>query len=468
MSSDWTGLEVGPLPLPLPPQNGQVLSPFQQGVLDLRWDDPVLLAGNSAFTIVGVNIYRSDATDRGPFVRINEFPVGGTFYRDSTYHEWIFKEPVPWDSGWYFRGDAPNSPRWTLKTQFPIVKKVQSLPNDQVTYGNSPLDVTVYIDGRQVEVHDVFGKTGEVTLVNLPDFDVATEKADSDFHMPTADSVVEVSYYAPKNHIRSGVDLNVWYRLTTVALDSRTPSGYQESPIGYSPALSSYVVESLDYIWREAVRRNAWILQQGGERVKFFIRKTAGFPCDCRIDPRLREWSKQPSSTCLKCFGTGFLGGYEGPYDAIIGPDDAERRISQGPNGRKKEHTYEVWTGPTPILTQRDFLVKQTNERYSIGPVRRPSNRGNVLQQHFNIGYLDEGDIRYRVPIDGTTGLPWPGARDSLITAPQRPVGGAFGSGPEPWPVGPYNITPMETEKPGTPDETEQRGRTRVWENQNT
>ena len=55
---------------PLPPQNGIVVTPFQKGVHDLRWDNPGLLAGNSPYTIVGVNIYRSDASSRGPFHRL--------------------------------------------------------------------------------------------------------------------------------------------------------------------------------------------------------------------------------------------------------------------------------------------------------------------------------------------------------------------------------------------------------------
>ena len=45
--------------------------------------------------------------------------------------------------------------------------------------------------------------------------------------------------------------------------------------------------------------------------------------------------------------------------------DEAERKVSQRNNGRTLEHTYEVWTGPTPFLTHRDFIVKQTGERYA-------------------------------------------------------------------------------------------------------
>lgn len=456
---------------PLPPMNGMVVSPYMRGVHDLRWDDPALLGGNTAYTVVGVNIYRSDASDRGPFKRINEFPIGGTFFRDRTDNVLIEREPV---TSWVFRGDAPNDRRYVFRTRHRIVKP--ALPTDALAepvYANSPTDVTVYVDGVRVPVESVFGRTGEVRLINIPEWDVVTEK-EVPARLPTSDDVaVEVSYYTNRNFVPSNaLETHTWYRLTTVVLDSRTPSGYNETPLGYSEPLSLLQVERQDYIWREAIRRNQWILQQGGERAKLFVRKVNGMPCSCTREARTLEYSKMPENRCLTCYGTGLVGGYDGPYDVIIAPDDGERRIAQTMRGRQKQHVYEVWMGPSPLVTQRDFIVKQTNERYSVGPVRRPSNRGNLLQQHFQIGYIDEGDIRYRVPIDGTDSLVWPQSRSSDVQAPPRPVDGGAG-GPdwlpdgEPYPVGPDAQTPMATEKSNIPDEREQRGRTKVWENQN-
>lgn len=452
-------------PVPLPPKNLSVTSPYQVGMLDLRWDDPTTLARNASFTLVGVNIYRSEASDRGPYRRINEFPIGGLFYRDRTDYARIDRELVPWNTGWIFRGDGPNNRQWVLRTRHPIAQRFDSPPHQEPAYALTPHEVTLWINGAEVPVHSVFGKSGEVTLINAPFFDPVLEKNVLPV-LPDADSVVEISYQTPKNHVRSGLDLNIWYRVTSVALDPSTPSGYVESPLEWCEPRSVMEIEHLDYIWREAMRRNAWILQQGGERVKFFVRKTAGVICNCCLDERTLAYGKQPSSRCLLCFGTGFLRGYEGPYEGVIAPDDAERRITQAVAGRHKEHTYEVWTGVSPQLTQRDFLVKQTNERYSIGPVRRPSHRGNYMQQHFNIRYLDEGDIRYRVPVDGTNALPWPGTRGATpppVFTP-RPVDGAL-HGDAPWPVGTDNVHPAQTGKDNIPDEVQQRGRTRVWEN---
>ena len=116
MGAGWA---AGPADQPLPPQNVEVISPYLRGVLDIRWDNPVLLAGNTGFTVVGVNIWRSDVSDRGPFFRLNDFPLGGTFYRDQSSGSFTSTERVDWDTGWINRGGcAPNQRPWKFQTRF--------------------------------------------------------------------------------------------------------------------------------------------------------------------------------------------------------------------------------------------------------------------------------------------------------------------------------------------------------------
>jgi hypothetical protein len=477
-----------PEPPPLPPQNVEVVSPYLPCVLDLRWDCPATLAGNSLYTVVGVNIYRSDVSDRGPYFRLNQIPIGGTFYRDLTYNERIVREVVLWDEDWISRGDAANNRRWQFRTKQPIVKRECQTPHGKPVAADQPTDVTVYIDGIECPVEAVLGPACEITLVNMATIDVARQRRDAPL-LPNENSVVEVTYHTSRNFVRSGLESVLYYRLTTVIVDPTTPSGYRETPLAYTPAAISAETETLDYIWREAVRRNQWILQQGGERVKFFIRRRAGIPCTHGMDPRTVEFGGQPSNRCEYCYGTGYIGGYEGPFDGIIAPDDAERKVTQTSQGRTREHTQEVWTGRSPVLTMRDFIVKQTNERYSIGPVRRPTNRGTLLQQHFTTGALDEGDIRYRVPINAVETYPWPQNRWTIVQTPTRFVDGypptlqqrlingidarytlkdkhvVSEPGAPPFPIDPTAEGPMGTENGTSPPELEQRGRTTVWSN---
>lgn len=420
---------------------------------------------NTRWDIVGVNVYRSDNGERGPYIRLNRFPIGSLVYRDMVDNILVEQEVIHWDQ-WQSRGDAANSRRWTFSTFYKPVVKPNLAPQPttaasrlQVIHANAPTDVQVQVDGVPVEVDSVFGPLGQVTLVNTPDWDIAREQIVPP-GIPTETSTVTVTYYYNRNAFLSGLDRNnqTFYRVTTVALDPSTPSGYIETPLSYSPPVTVAQVETFDYIWREAVRRNLWILEQGGERVKLFKKKVSGIPCPCMVDEMLPELNKQPSNRCLVCYGAGFVGGYDGPIDVILAPDEADRRVSQTPNGRHLEHSYETWLGPSPAVTQRDFVVKQTGERYSIGPVRRPSHRGLPLQQHFTVAYLDEQDIRYQVPVTGIENLLWPETRTTDPNTPCNPA--------PPHPVGfDYQATPMETNNPEIPAERQIRGRTPVWAN---
>jgi hypothetical protein len=455
------GWEVGPNECPAPPINPEVVSPLFTGTLDIRWDNPAILAKNSKFAIMGVNIYRSDTSERGPYTRLNIAPVGGTFYRDFTDNAFVDNEVIDWDTGWLSRGEQANDAKWVFRTKnFPIVKK-----SGQSIAADSPMDVQLVIDNQIVPLQAVFGPTGEVTLINVRGYNFATERWIEPTLPIGPETAVSISYYWNKNTVKTSLDRKIWYRVTTVAQDPASPTGFRETPMDFTEAVTFRAVERLDYIWRRAIQYNNWILEQGGERVKIFIKKTSGEPCYCRRDAKTFEYAQQPNSRCEACFGTGFLGGYEGPYDMIVAPDDADRGVRQTPNGRYLEHLQDVWTGPSPMLTMRDFIVKQTNERYSVGPVRKPSNRGNVMQQHFQMKYLDEQDIRYKIPLFDTTELCWPETR----CRPAVMQGG-------PWmteypPLGPYPVgadyqqTPLITEKENIPDEREQRGRTPVYEN---
>jgi hypothetical protein len=214
-----------------------------------------------------------------------------------------------------------------------------------------------------------------------------------------------------------------------------------ETPLENAAATNTFEIEKLDYIWRESIRRNRWILEQGGERVKVFLRKNVGITCSC-----VSQTHKQPISDCGHCYGVGIVNGYEGPYDLLIAPDDSEVKISQRDMGRTTEHLYEVWTGPQPLLSHRDFVMKVNGDRYSIGPVRMPSNRGNLLQQHFSISSFDDKDIRYKVPVSSQVKY------SAIQFAPKGPEFGA---------------SDQITDKPNIGDERELRGRTLAWKNIN-
>lgn len=433
---DITNLEFSRAPWPAPPLNLFLKSGFVPGVYDLVWDDPSQLARNGDFTLFGINVYRSFDSEYGPYQRVTDLPVGSSFWRDRTDVEVVVDEDV--SSRFVVEGSAGvahDKYRYVFKTLYtPIVKS-----GSQGIHADAPEDVMVFVDGKPASVKRVRGFSGEVEIDPSVGADVSTQTAVMPV-IPGQGSVVTCSYRRLRSLLKTDLAQRVFYRVTTVGFQTGNPNELVETPLEYAVKTSSFEIEKLDYIWREAIHRNRWILEQGGERVKVFLRKNVGMTCPCVED----DYHKQGQNDCRICFGVGIVGGYEGPFDMLVAPDDAERRIAQKDIGRTVEHTYEVWTGPAPLLSHRDFIVKINGERYSIGAVRMPTNRGMVLQQHFNIGHLDEKDIRYRVPMDN----------------PLRAVAGTFvPSGPE------EQAQSGPTDNPRVPEERQLRGNTLAWQN---
>jgi hypothetical protein len=434
-------LELENPAFPVPPLNLFLTSGYQPGVFDLCWDDPAYMTANAKFIILGVNVYRSFDSEFGPYYRLTEMPVGARFYRDRTNNVVVFDELVE-DSQWVLRGECTGSemyaPRFVFRTLYSpiVVSGSQALPEENVN------EVRVSIDGARARLKRVVGETGEIEIETRQFPDVATQTLDPS-PVPGDTSVVKVTYRYNKSLVRTDLSTRVFYRVTTIGvpvradLDVIRQEDIVETPLARAATTSSRELEKIDWIWREAVRRNQWILQEGGERVLVYLQKTVGETCPC-----VQNYThKQPLNDCQKCYGVGILRGYEGPYPIVVAPDDAERRINQTARGMNIEHVMDVWTGPAPLLSQRDFIVRINGERFSVGAVRMPTNRGMILQQHFNLGWIDEKDIRFKVPIDNVQGL----AAEQLLPPALAPV--------------------VETAKPNIPDERELRGRTKTWEN---
>lgn len=434
--------ELTKTPWPAPPLN-LFMSSNTKGMINLQWDDPSILALNSRFQILGVNVYRSFDSEFGPYRRITELPVGSTYWLDQTDNELIVDEDVT--EQFILFGTAStgmDGPRYVFKTrEYPIVGEAsRGIPT------NNQHDVRVFVDGVEAKVFWVNGKTGEVEIDAHIYTDTALQQRINPV-VPTPTSRVTCTYRYTRDLVRTDLAQRIFYRVTTVGYPissnwaEATPDSLVETPIGNAAATNTIEIEKLDNYWREAVRRNRWILEQGGERARVYLRKVVGIQCPC-----YDQIHKQPLGDCLKCYGTGILGGYEGPYEIILAPDDAERKVAQGELGRNLTHTYEVWTGPQPLLSHRDFILKIDGDRYSIGPVRRPTNRGTILQQHFTINYVDEKDVRYRVPVGD------PVRFSAIQFAP---------TGPE------FEGNDQITDKTNIPDEREYRGRTLAWKNAN-
>lgn len=431
-----------PISLPLAPRNVQVTSPFLVGKIDIRWDDPSEYAENNGLDILGVNVYRSFDSPEGSYTKLNSSLIGALYYRDETTETYVDMED-PTVGGRFIAGTNAKG-QWIAKTYHqPIV-----IPDTNGKIAENPSHVKVYVKETsadsfvEVPAFRVVGETGEIYLISSQIYNHTTGLLE----LPTLPDFskggeVRVSYTYISNWIQTDIYRKSYYKVTSVAFDNTCEGGEKETPLSEVEAFSIYDMEKIDWIWAEAIRRNRWILYQGGERVKVFIRKWNGQRCTC-IDDQYR----QAKEDCLICYGTGYVGAYEGPYDIIVAPPETEKTINLMDVGLHMSYEWQTWTGPHPLLTDRDFIVRQNNIRFSIAHVNPQGQRGAIFQQHFMLSPLDQGDIRYQVPITGgESSVPaeWDRYRSTA----------------------PTEASPEMPNKPDREDQYELRGRTVTFEN---
>lgn len=421
-----------------------VTASYYRNSLDIRWENPVLLPENKLLEVVGVNLYRSFDDQLGNYEKINDIPLGALYYRDKTEDVGVASEEIDFSQF----GVNPQEEFVIQVSNFPIVK-----PGYQAEVSRSPLDVVVKVNGVKVPVSKVDGAVGQILLSRRPVWDPKAEVLIQPVTPEVGDDVV-CDYTWNRRVITGNAGQRTFYRVTTVLSDD------SETPLGETFPHWVDEVESLDYIWKEAIRRNGWILDQGGERVLVYLRKWAGVKCSCYDYEH-----EHAANDCPLCYGTSFTGGYEGPYAIKITPRDAERKRKHTNAGYVNSQSQEVWTSPSPVLAHWDFIVKQNGERFSIGALNPICVRGAPLQQQFQMGLLPDTDIRYRVLIPGQSPSVVPDANTGYlepIGSDENPVG------PPPPPPSVTSIvdaSPVITENPDVEVGVRVKGRTVTFDN---
>jgi hypothetical protein len=253
-------------------------------------------------------------------------------------------------------------------------------------YTDQTFDVDVIVDGKSAIVKSVDGLKGRVVLQIDRQYD-EVRKLWVEPVVPTISSIVTVSYMYEINTLKMNLSSFPYYKVTAILEDG------SETRLEWCPA-ETLSAEKLDYMYLEAIRRNNWLLDNAGERVLLFIRKTTGTKCECY--KRNERTHVQPQvGSCKLCWGTGFVGGYEGPFEIRISPFQSEQKIRMTERGMKLENMEKTWTTISPTITQRDFIIRRKAQVYAIGPISTPDVKGIATQQHFDVEYVDSTDIRY-------------------------------------------------------------------------
>ena len=432
------------LTLPLAPHNLLVTTSYKIGATDIRWDDPTLLPLNSPLHITGVNVYRSQDTPFGPYIKLNDSPLGVLFYRDETLETLVTEEDVTQTLVYSTEPDGT----WDVY----VKNKPIIVPGTNGTISNRIQDVQVEIDSgdgvfKAMPAFAVDGKFGKITLISNPTYNNDLQQIIPPRLPWPPNGKVRVTYKYLKHSVLTRLSQRIYYKVTAVAVDPKDNSKRIETPIDEVEWRSLADIDEIDWMWREAIRRIRWKLEQAGERVKIYVRAGMGERC-----PNYEESHGQGYGNCLLCLDTNFIPSYYGPYEAIIAAPEAERSIELVDMGLHVRYDYATFMGPFPILNERDIIIRQTNERYIVGPVNYEGTKGAIYQQHFTISYIDEGDIRYKVGITD----------QSLVPAGDR-VPAAWDKYRQPTPPSPDS--PVIPVNPAIPPERYIKGKSVNWDN---
>jgi len=373
--------------MPRFPESPSDVSIYNPGILyavDLTFSDPKQEGNNSVFNIQGVNVYRSYDDINGPYTLLNAQPLQVGYYRDEHKISQITEDVT---NKFKYKGDNPRK-EWIIQLDNKPV--INNIVYTQFSEGQ---DILVNIDGQDIRPLKADGARGLVWLNTYPVYDPISHISTQPI-LPHSGSSVTCKYFYVSNFVQNNLNRRIYYKITTRGFDPDA-SEYFETPLAVAKTLALEEMSFADPIWQEAMRRNYFILEQGGERVKLYLRKWAGTPC-----PNNSPTHKSTLNDCVICFGTGYIGGYNGPYDLIIAPPDEAKALEATPEGLKPSFTFETFTGPSPLISQRDFIVRKNGDRFSIGAVNLTTVSGAPLQQRFSVALLSSRDIRYSVPLN--------------------------------------------------------------------
>lgn len=253
---------------------------------------------------------------------------------------------------------------------------------------DNPIYVSVTVDDQPAYIRQLQGLEGLIELETDQMYD-EVRKTFFTPPVPNEFSTVLVSYRVPSHTTNVRLRKNYFYKVTCVTDEDETDLDLI-TPEYAKP-------DKLTYITEEAVRRNAWLLDQAGERVLLYVKKKAGTKCHCTYRDMKERTHKQPDQDCEVCFGSGFIGGFDGPFPIKIAPLTTEQRVQQTERGLKLAYQIETWIGPTPIVSQRDMIIRRNGDRCLVGPLTPVEGPGGVIaQQHFVVEILDTTDVRYK------------------------------------------------------------------------
>ena len=166
-----------------------------------------------------------------------------------------------------------------------------------------------------------------------------------------------------------------------------------------SPQSPQYKQNHPDIIAAEIIRREQIYLDRARAALcGILLRRTYGDRCTACWDHLRRE---PGNSYCPICYGTGWVGGYWGPYFRRVSFSltKKQERLVNFQRELYEEEPFQGWITNTPPLRAGDIIVTPFNKRYRVNNIGTSKRGGTILHQIF-VGFpLEVTNLAYDIEV---------------------------------------------------------------------
>ena len=187
--------------------------------------------------------------------------------------------------------------------------------------------------------------------------------------------------------INQNMNITYWYKISTV---------YKEGNTFFESDLSNafiYRVENTNKWFHKMNERDMWILKMDGELFDLYKRKLEGEHCSCWDDER----GDAGNPNCDKCYGTGFLGGYDPIYQLYIRQKPANNNLVRTQRGLSVTNSTGAWTICDVQIRDRDLLINPQGVMFRVTACNTNHASGYLFHQELAMEEIETNDPVYKL-----------------------------------------------------------------------
>lgn len=246
--------------------------------------------------------------------------------------------------------------------------------NIKITYVNSNIQITW--DNVSYKNYDVFYNIYRCNITNGA-------------FIKLNQSPIHTNKYIDKTNVQNA-NITHWYRISSLYKNDNT---FIESELSNA---FIYKVDNTNKWFHKMNERNMWILKMDGELFDLYKRKLDGERCICYDE--VRGQSARPD--CDKCYGTGYIGGYDPVYQLYIRLKPAQSALDRTNRGLSVKNSTGAWTICDVQIKDRDLLISPQGKMFRVVNAHINHAAGYYFHQELNIEEIETNDPVYKIQRD--------------------------------------------------------------------